>query len=583
MSHDLVITGGTVVDGTGAEPHTADVAIDGDRITAVGKVDGAADADDRRRRRRSSRPASSTSTPTTTGRPRGTAAWRRRRGTASPPWSWATAASASPRCGPRDHDRLIELMEGVEDIPGTALHEGLDWSWQSFAEYLDALDRRRRDIDVAAQVPHGARAPVRHGRARRRPRATPPPTRSSRWVASPARRSRPARSASPRRGRRNHRTQQRRATRRRSRPTPTSWSASPRARRIGKGVLQVVSRLRRPRRRDGRRSSRMAEASGRPLSISLAAGRPHAGLRTAGSSPRSRDANAARPARHGPGRRTGDRHPARPAGDDEPAQRIADRASPRRSAVRRAARRAAATRPCATAIIAELGDAREPVGRASDMFRAGDPPDYEPPPEHSVAADGRRGRDHAGRRSPTTTCSDDGGTALLYVPFLNYADGNLDAAREMLAPEHTVLGLGDGGAHVGTICDASFPTTLLTHWVPRPQPWRAARPAHVIAKQTSRTAARSSACTTAACSPPGMRADVNVIDLDGLTLHPPACCVRPARRRQAPAAARRRLPAHVRRRRRDVRRRRAHGRAARPPRPRRPPAPRPPDPPEDHR
>ena len=221
--HDLVIRGGTVVDGTGAPATTADVAVDGGRITEVGKVDGRGEQEIDADGASSSRPAGSTSTPTTTARSPGTPRSRRRAGTASPPSSWATAASGSRRCAPTAEDFLIELMEGVEDIPGTALHEGIDWDWESFPEYLDALDKPPRTIDIAAQVPHAAlRAYVMGERAHERRR---PPTTSPRWPGWPRRRCGPAPSASPRRAR----SCTARSTGSCPAPTPRPTSCSPSA------------------------------------------------------------------------------------------------------------------------------------------------------------------------------------------------------------------------------------------------------------------------------------------------------------------------------------------------------------------
>ena len=134
------------------------------------------------------------------------------------------------------------------------------------------------------------------------------------------------------------------------------------------------------------------------------------------------------------------------------------------------------------------------------MYELGDPPDYEPDPATSIAARAERsGVD------PLELAYDhlvaDGGRAFLYVPLLNYADGNLDAAGEMLAHPHTVPGLGDGGAHLGTICDASFPTTLLAHWGRDRTRGRhgAALPGPA---STRRTPPARSGCSTGACSPP---------------------------------------------------------------------------------
>ena len=154
-THDLIIRGGTVVDGTGGAPRPADLAVDGDRIVAVGRVEGTA-----------AREIDADGALVTPGfvdihaHYDGQATWDHHLAPSS--WQGVTTVVMG-NCGvgfapvrPADHDRLIELMEGVEDIPGAALHEGLSWEWQSFGEYLEAVDRIPHDIDVAAQVPHGA-------------------------------------------------------------------------------------------------------------------------------------------------------------------------------------------------------------------------------------------------------------------------------------------------------------------------------------------------------------------------------------------------------------------------------------------
>ncbi|MGH9274821.1 MAG: N-acyl-D-amino-acid deacylase family protein, partial [Acidimicrobiales bacterium] len=155
MTHDLVVRAGTVIDGTGAPARTADVAVDGGRVTEVGSIDSAGreelDAD------------GALVTPGFVDihtHYDGQAIWDSRLAPSS--WHGVTTVVMS-NCGVGfapvrdiDHDRLIELMEGVEDIPGTALHEGITWEWETIGDYLDALERRPHDIDFAAQVPHGA-------------------------------------------------------------------------------------------------------------------------------------------------------------------------------------------------------------------------------------------------------------------------------------------------------------------------------------------------------------------------------------------------------------------------------------------
>jgi N-acyl-D-aspartate/D-glutamate deacylase len=162
--------------------------------------------------------------------------------------------------------------------------------------------------------------------------------------------------------------------------------------------------------------------------------------------------------------------------------------------------------------VAHLGGTRLPFDR---LFELGDPPDYEPEPSSSVAA-----RARVLGRPPEDLLYDLLLEGMVYMPVLNYFDGNLDAVAEMLGHAHTVPGLGDGGAHVGTICDASFPTTLLTHWGRDRKggpvwdlPW-------IIARQCRATAETVGLLDRGVLAP-GYKADVNVIDFDRLRLGAP--------------------------------------------------------------
>jgi N-acyl-D-aspartate/D-glutamate deacylase len=165
---------------------------------------------------------------------------------------------------------------------------------------------------------------------------------------------------------------------------------------------------------------------------------------------------------------------------------------------------------------AQDGMARLPL---TGVFPLGDPPNYEPTADDSVDARARRlGMDPVDHYVDLLLA--DEGRALLYVPFLNYSDGNLDAAAELIGHPHTVPGLGDGGAHVGTICDASFPTTLLTHWG-RDRRSGTSFDLPFLVRRQARSTAEAVGLLDRGLLAPGYKADVNVIDFDALSMAPP--------------------------------------------------------------
>jgi N-acyl-D-aspartate/D-glutamate deacylase len=512
-THDLLIRGGTVVDGSGAAPYSADVAVTDGRITAVGKVDGSAH-----------RTVEADGALVTPGfvdvhcHYDGQATWDSQ----LVPSAWhGVTTVVMGNCGvgfapvhPADHQKLIELMEGVEDIPGAALHEGLAWDWESFPEYLDAVDRRPHDIDIGAQVPHGAlRLYVMGERGASREDATKEDIDAMGRLARQGIEAGALGFTTSRT--RNHRTST-------GDWTPTLTAAADelagiatRMAESGAGVLQVVSDF---ANFDEEMANvlGMAEASGRPLSVSVTQTyqRPEAWRRLLET---IADANAhgiavtAQVAARPVGVLLGLQATIDPTRASATARELTGLSLPDRVARLRQPE-------FRMVVLVEMAEAAS-VFPWDRVYPLGDPPDYEPDPSGSVAAEAAR----AGT-TPESVAYDhllaDGGRGFLYVPFLNYADGNLDAVRSMLEDEHSVVGLGDGGAHVGTICDGSFPTTMLTHWVRDRSRGERMDLALVVAKQTSRTATMIGLHDRGLVAE-GMKADLNVIDLDGLTLHRP--------------------------------------------------------------
>ena len=511
MEHDLVIRAGTVVDGTGGPARTADVAIRGGRIVEVGTVSG-----------RGAREIDADGALVAPGfvdihtHYDGQATWDER---LRPSSSHGVTTVVAGNCGigfapvrPGDEDTLVELMEGVEDLPGAVLREGLSWEWESIGDFLGTLDRRSYDVDLAAQACH---APIRvfvmgergaNGEPARPEEIAEMGRIAAAGIEAGALGFTTSRTL-------NHRTS-------RGDPTPTLTAAREELVGIaaavggtGRGVLQVVSDF--SRQDEEETLLEMMRASGRPLSFSLLQTAPGVGYR------RRLDlldrANAeglsmrAQVAARAVGILVGLQGTVNPLGRCPSYLAVADLPLAERW-------RALSTPGRRQQLVAESRESM-PGLPPSMVFELGDPPDYEPAPEDSLAArDGRLGIDPMELYVDLLLAQE--GQALLYVPFLNYSDGNLDAAAEMLCHPHTVPGLGDGGAHVGTISDGSFPTTLLTHWA-RDRRRGMTFDLPFLVQRQSRATAEAVGLLDRGLLAPGYKADVNVIDFDGLALSPP--------------------------------------------------------------
>ncbi len=511
VAFDLIIRSGTVIDGTGGPARTADVAIRDGRIVEVGRVDGTG-----------TREIQADGAVVAPGfvdihtHYDGQATWDDR---LQPSSSHGVTTVVTGNCGvgfapvrPGDQQTLVELMEGVEDLPGAVLHEGLSWEWESIGDYLDALERRHYDIDLAAQVCH---APVRlyvmGQRGADREPATAEEIAEMGAIAAAGIRSGALGFTTSRTL--NHRTS-------RGEPTPTLTAAREElvgiARAIGatgRGVLQVVSDF--SERSEGETLLEMMRASGRPLSFSL--------LQTsAGSGYRSKldlldAAHAeglsmrAQVAARAVGILLGLQGSVNPLGRTPSFQAVTS--LPLAEQARRLSEPAAREQLVAEARTSGLPFPLEGV------FALGTPPDYEPGTEDSIAARAARAGVDPHELYVDLLLADEG-RALLYLPFLNYFDGNLDAAAEMLAHPHAVPGLSDGGAHVGTICDASFPTSLLTHWG-RDRSGGATFELPFLLQRQCRATAEAVGLLDRGLLAPGYKADVNVIDVERLALTAP--------------------------------------------------------------
>jgi N-acyl-D-aspartate/D-glutamate deacylase len=521
-AHDLIIRGGTVLDGTGTPARTADVAVTDGIVTEVGRVDG-----------RATEELDADGLLVTPGlvdihvHYDGQATWDDRLIPSA--WHGVTTVVAG-NCGvgfapvrPADHDRLIQLMEGVEDIPGAALHEGLPWTWQSFPEFLDALDGRHYDVDLATHVPHGAlRLNVMGERGAQREMATPEDIEAMAALAREAVEAGAIGFSTSRT--RNHRSSNGELT-----PTLTAdadelLGIARAVGATGTGVLQVVSDFDDVDAEFGLFRS-MAEASGRPLSFSLAGVDPEKYPRQLALLD---EANAAgvrmrgQAAARAIGILVGLQCTVNPLAGNPVWQEIAGLSV------------AEQARAMAEPSFKErfLAAAPKPLGGADRMFELGDPPDYEPDPSTSIEARAAR----AGRSALDLAFdlfAQDEGRTFLYVPIINWFDGTLDGVGEMLAHQHTVPGLSDGGAHVGTICDASFPTTFLSYWG-RDREHGRLDLAYLVRQHTKDTAETVGLLDRGVLAP-GYRADVNLIDFDALRPR------RPEMRHDLPAGGKRLL------------------------------------------
>jgi N-acyl-D-aspartate/D-glutamate deacylase len=529
---DLVIRGGDVVDGTGAPSRVADVAVKDGVITAVGSM-----AEDATRTIEADGLLVTPGFVDIHAHYDGQATWSGRLDPSS--WHGVTTV-VTGNCGvgfapvrPTDHDKLIELMEGVEDIPGAVLQEGLAWNWRSFPEFLDALDGDKRyDIDLAVQVPPGPlRLHVMGQRGADREPATPADIEQMAALAAEAVEAGAIGFTTSRTL--NHRTSK-------GQPVPSLLAEADELvgiakaiGRTGQGVLQVVSDFADVEAEFGL-CRRMVEESGRPLSFSLVQSPRDGWRQLLELLDRANDDGLPMTAQVAPrpvGVLLGLECTLHPFLTNEVYQEIADLPLAERVAeMRDPAFKARVLAADSAARSSSPTPGSRMLGALDRMYELGDPPDYEPDPATSVAARASR----AGRE-PQEMAYDlllaDGGQAFLYLPLLNYRDGNLDAAGEMLAHPNTVVGLGDGGAHVGTICDASFPTTVLTHWGRDRSHGRLSLP-FLVHRQTQ-APAKAVGFEDRGVLAPGMRADVNVIDHAALTAR------RPTMRHDLPAGGKR--------------------------------------------
>ncbi len=517
--HDLVVRNGLLVDGTGGAPRDGDVAIDGDRIAAVGRV-----ASPGRREIDARGMVVAPGWVDIHTHYDGQATW-------DPyltPSSWhGVTTVVMGNCGvgfapakPDKHQWLIGLMEGVEDIPGTALAEGIRWEWQTFPEYLDALERMPRAVDVGAQVPHGAvRAYVMGDRGAKNEPATAADVAA---MASIVREGVAAGAL----GFSSSRTLLHRAID--GECVPGTFAAADEMLGIGRvlgelgrGVLEVASDLM-PEDPELAWMERLSRDTGRPVTFAC--------LQNDADPTQWRRLLAAADVANARGGRLAPQIAARPTsmlmGLQSAIQPFALHEGYRALAhlplderVRRL--REPSVRDAILAERVEMPNALVSyiVRSFHKLFPLGDPPDYEPAPERSIAAIAAREG-----RTPEAVAYDllleHGGHGFLYFPFLNYSEGDFAAIHAMLDHPLAVVGLGDGGAHCGVICDAGTPTYLLTHWVRDRRRGPRLPIEHVVARQT-RDTARLYGMDDRGVLAPGLLADVNVIDLDALALAAP--------------------------------------------------------------
>lgn len=516
--HDLVIRSGTIADGSGGDLIKGDIAISDGKITAIGEVTGRGreeiDASDRI---------------VTPGfidvhtHYDGQCIWAEE---LSPSSSHGVTTAVMGNCGvgfapcrKEDHDMLINVMEGVEDIPGVVMADGLPWNWETFPEYLDTVAKGKRDIDVAAYLPH---SPLRVYAMGERGASREPANDDD--LALMRKLSKEAMDAGAL-GFATSRLSIHKTADGGSIPTFEADIAELEAicggmADAGTGTFQVVLDAFVGWDKEYKVIERVVEASGRPATFTLASGND--------APPRWRKVLDMIDKTNASGGKATAQIMPRPIGLIAGLEltvhpfvlcpswsKIADLSIEEQIT----AMRDPQLREALITEDFEPGHPFNELARDWDwLFPLDDPPDYAPPREMSMA-----GQAAAKGRSPQEIAYDrlldTEGKGLFLAALGNYENAKLDSAHEMLSHPHCIPGLGDGGAHYGAICDASYSTFLLTQFVQDPGELQfgLAEAVHML----SHKAAKAVGLHERGLLKPGAKADINVIDLKGLKLHLP--------------------------------------------------------------
>lgn len=544
MSFDLVIRNGLVYDGTGGPPRRADVALEGNLIVAVGGDVG-----------QGQREINAEGSVVTPGfidphtHYDGQATWDPE---LAPSSHHGVTTVAMGNCGvgfapvaPTFHDELIEMMEGVEDIPGTALHEGLRWDWESFPEYFDALERQARTIDVATHVPHAALRAYVMGERGGDPLEEP----SDHELDEMARLLGEGLDAGAL-GISTSRTERHRTSRGENLGTlrarePELQALASVLKAKGRGVFQIVSDSYRTADDDFAASefslmADVARTSQRPMSFTV--------QQDFEAPERWRDLMGLAASLTQEGLDVKAQVAPRPIGVLLGLQASVNVFTPVRAYARLAAL------PLAERVTAlQNEDLRRQIieshfaltsskdafaghafyGRFDEMFVLGDPVNYDLDASQSIGAQARRlGID--AREFAYDLQLQREGRQLIYTPLFNFVHGNLDAVREMITSPTAMFGLSDGGAHCGTICDASMTTSYITLWS-RDRADATNIALEDVVYQLTRRPAEHFGWLDRGLITPGLLADLNVINVEELA------CASPRIVQDLPAGGRRLL------------------------------------------
>ena len=515
--HDLVIRNARVIDGTGSAEFVGDMAVTDGVITDVGEVTG-----------NSSRQIDADGQLLMPGwvdihtHYDGQATWDPEMTPSS--WHGVTTAVFG-NCGvgfapvrPGSEDFLINLMEGVEDIPGSVLAEGIDFSWQSYPEYLDVLGTMPRVMDIGSQIPHGALRFYVMGERGADHNEIPDAGElllMEKLVVEAF--------AAGALGFTTSRTTKHKAAD--GRLTPSLSAGDPELAAIANamrvadaGILQVNSDFGHGEFETIREAARI---SGRPLSalIIQVDHEPDLWRETLSNIEK---ANAEGISATG---QVGCRPIGVLLGLDATVNPLGNHPSYKAIAHLSLEERAAMLRNNSQ-LRRDLIEERPPDGFSEWMdyaltraFELGPDLNYEPEPSESVASRAERNGDSPWRLVVDLLSRGSGETLLLY-PFENYSSGSLNEIHEMLTHPNTVCGVGDAGAHVGTICDASYPTYLLTHWG-RDRTRGERLPLEFLVNKQTRRTAETYGLFDRGVLRPGYKADFNIVDFEQLSVGPP--------------------------------------------------------------